>query len=170
MAKTRIVYALVLVLAACGGYPSAYEDANMSARDLSGQDLSHTLFRNVDLSGANLAGANLAGSRLDHCDLRGADLEGANLVGAQFPHSDLSGANLSNARTDASTSFPHTTLVHARLDGVGRFSCAWCSCPDGDRIPMTMGGCDRHRDRAPSEGPDSAAAQAVAARSTATSL
>lgn len=143
--RTLTIIAVTLGLAACVSWKATHDGENMSTHDLSGQDLSDTLFTNVDLSGANLSGANLNGSKFENCNLQRANLSGANLVGAQFPQSDLSGADLSNARTDTSTSFPQATLFNARLDGVDRFACSSCWCPDGEQILVSLNGCESHR-------------------------
>jgi hypothetical protein len=63
---------------------SIFSDADLVAAVLSHADLSNADFRRADLAGADLAGADLAGADLSHVTLTGADLTGADLTGAAF--------------------------------------------------------------------------------------
>ena len=94
--------------------------ADVSAKNLSGLDLSRVDFKAANLSAsvfnrANLRGAVLAGCNLtvsfgEGADFRQADLRGAEMFSMQLAGADLRGADLTGARLIGD-------LNHARLEG-----------------------------------------------------
>lgn len=66
-------------------------------RSLSGPEVEHRPFQEMDLSGVSLRGLNLKWANLQGANLSGADLSGANLKGAWLDRADLTNANFSDA-------------------------------------------------------------------------
>lgn len=74
-----------------------YGNANLTDRDLSGENLVGGIFVSAEMRGTNFRGANLANAMFTKGNLLGADLSGANLEGALLDRVTLYKANLSNA-------------------------------------------------------------------------
>lgn len=96
------------------------EKPDLSAANLSGEDLPQMNFFMTDLSGANLSRANLFmsnffGANLSKANLSDAGLIAADIIGADFSEANLSGANLSTARlikTDLSDAILENAIVY----------------------------------------------------------
>jgi phospholipase C len=113
----------------------ALSGANLSGRNLRGQD-----FANGDLSGSSLNFARLGGAFAPNADLSGASLEQAGLKAT-----NLSGANLSSADLfDADLT--HTNLTGANLSGANLAGVRWnhTTCPDGTDSTADGGSCFGH--------------------------
>jgi uncharacterized protein YjbI with pentapeptide repeats len=83
------------MLGMCKG--CAFEELNMSERQMSGVNLSATTLRNIDFSGAGLNIAVFDNAVLENVSFKGADLAGASfsdatLVDVRFDRADLTAA------------------------------------------------------------------------------
>src|SRR5574337_321197 len=143
--SSRIIYALIPVLALIIMIPYGLQPAHASCSDLPGPGVDYSgcdltsmsiNFNNLDLSGANLAGADLSNLELRNVKLIGANLDGANLRGICVENAALTtaiainvvgtSANLQNAvLTNADFSgasldyadFTNSNITHLNLSG-----------------------------------------------------
>jgi uncharacterized protein YjbI with pentapeptide repeats len=98
LAVLLIMTALPLpVLAASSAAIRAYDDAEVTLQDYSGQSLVREEFSGAKLQGANFSGADLQGAVFNGSDLAGANLHGVNLSNGITYLTNLSDANLSDA-------------------------------------------------------------------------
>jgi uncharacterized protein YjbI with pentapeptide repeats len=72
--------------------------ANLTGANLSGSVFPESYFGGANLTGAILRDADLAGANFPRAILKGADLTGANLTGANMVEADLSEADLTGCR------------------------------------------------------------------------
>jgi uncharacterized protein YjbI with pentapeptide repeats len=104
---------------------ASYQNGNLYAIQLSGNNLSGWNFAGQNLSGfadlsasnmtnANFHNANLYYAGLSSGNLTNADLSGANLICTEFQDADLTGANLAGA-TISATRFGHSNLSAPQL-------------------------------------------------------
>lgn len=96
---------------------------NVSARDLSGMDLSGGNMRGADLSKANLRGANLEKADLSIANLAEADLTSAKLAKATIRGTNFQGAKIGKKGTKEETKLDREAFVvwqavNERLDGL----------------------------------------------------
>jgi uncharacterized protein YjbI with pentapeptide repeats len=75
----------------------AYDDADATTKDYSGQTLISAEFSNARLAEANFSGADLRGAVFNGSDLRKVNFHGVNFGEGIAYLSDLSGADLSDA-------------------------------------------------------------------------
>ncbi len=68
--------------------------AQLSERDMSGLDLSNTVFDKANLSGTDLSKSDLRGSSFVGTNLAGADLTGALIDGVDLQLANLTGAKM----------------------------------------------------------------------------
>jgi uncharacterized protein YjbI with pentapeptide repeats len=71
--------------------------SDFSNKDLSGVNLSESVFFSTDMIGANLSNANLKEADLQSTDLTGANLSNANLRQTDLTWTDFTGADLTGA-------------------------------------------------------------------------
>ena len=84
-----------------GSSPQCFRDvrkdclsAQLSERDMSGLDLSNTVFDKANLSGTDLSKSDLRGSSFVGTNLAGADLTGALIDGVDLQLANLTGAKM----------------------------------------------------------------------------
>src|SRR5574337_1830755 len=113
--SSRIIYALIPVLALIIIIPYGLQPAHAACSDPPGPDVDYSGcdltsmnidFNNLDLSGANLSGADISnlelrnvkliGANLDHAIMDGVVIENANLTNAVLTNADAIGVNLQN--------------------------------------------------------------------------
>src|SRR5574337_662370 len=113
--SSRIIYALIPVLALIIIIPYGLQPAHAACSDPPGPDVDYSGcdltsmnidFNNLDLSGANLSGADISnlelrnvkliGANLDHAIMEGVVIENANLTNAVLTNADAIGVNLQN--------------------------------------------------------------------------
>ncbi len=84
----------------CNTHPTISVDlsyCNLSGKDFSKMDLSHSIITNADLSNVNFSGTDLRNTDLSNSIMINSNLEEANLRGANLTRVDLTGSNLAKA-------------------------------------------------------------------------
>src|SRR5574337_718153 len=123
--SSRIIYALIPVLALIIMIPYGLQPAHASCSDLPGPGVDYSgcdltsmsiNFNNLDLSGANLAGADLSNLELRNVKLIGANLDGANLQGVFVENADLTNAIATNV-VGTSANLQNAVLTNADFSG-----------------------------------------------------
>lgn len=132
------------------------EDADLSGKDMSGQDFSYGSFIRVCLNGADLSGCSCQNTLFEQCtlcgaDLRNTDLHGAMLRGADMTGADIRGANLfcavlEGAKLDAIVSDESTKFFRMHCPEQGAFV-GYKKCCD-DRIVELLISADAKRSSA----------------------
>jgi uncharacterized protein YjbI with pentapeptide repeats len=77
--------------------PLSYSNAELKAKDFSGQNLQAAEFSNANLELVNFTGANLRGAILSASVMTQANLHSADLTYAMLDQANLTGADLSDA-------------------------------------------------------------------------